>query len=266
MISRYEGFIFDLDGTVYLGDELIPGAAETLAAIKAQGRKRIFLTNKPIARRSDYAKKLTKLGISCTEDEVINSTYVLARHMARTAPDARLLVIGEEPLIQDLRLAGLTLTDDPTQTDYVVISWDREFHYNKLNAALQAVRRGALTIATNPDRTCPMPGGLEVPDCAGMIGAIEGVTGKKLDLNVGKPSPITLEIALERIGLRADQCLMVGDRIETDVRMGVDAGMDTALVLTGVTKETDLVRYDYRPTHLLRSIHAILVGSQDPVC
>lgn len=225
-----------------------------LERLRAEGKKRLFLTNKAIATRSDYATKLTKLGIPCQEEEVINSSYVLARYLVRTAPTARLLVIGEEPLIRDLLAAGLSLTERPEETDYVVISWDRDFHYRQLDAALQAVRRGARTIATNPDRTCPMPGGGELPDAGAMIGAIEGATGKPLDLNVGKPSRITLEVALERLGLRAEQCLMIGDRIETDIRMGVDAGMDTALVLTGVTAEADLPRYSYRPTYVLRSV------------
>jgi arabinose operon protein AraL len=258
LVHHYAGYIFDLDGTLYLDDELIPGAAPCIAHLRAQGKQVLFLTNKAIATRQEYAAKLSRFGIPCTQHEVINSSYVMARYLATHSPQDRLYVIGEEPLMQELRAEGLALTTDPLQTDTVVLSWDRTFTYRKLDDALQAVRRGARTIATNPDRTCPAKGGGEVADAAGMIGAVEGVTGKPLDLNVGKPSRITLEIALERLGLGPEQCLMVGDRIETDIRMGVEADMATALVLTGVTKEDDLAGYSYQPTYVLPSVRSLI--------
>ena len=196
----YRGFMFDLDGTVYLGERLLPGAQAAVAALRAAGRRLCFLSNKPIASRADYAAKLTRLGIPTDVEEVINSSYVLARWLDRETPGARVFVIGEPPLIAELEQAGLKPVEGP-EADWVVVAFDRTFDYRKLDVALQAVtRHGARLVGTNPDRTCPVEGG-EIPDAAGMIGAVEGVTGRKVEPIVGKPSPITLAVALERLGL-----------------------------------------------------------------
>ncbi|HEV8674750.1 MAG TPA: HAD family hydrolase, partial [Methylomirabilota bacterium] len=171
----YRGFIFDLDGTVYLGERLLPGAKAAIAALREAGRRLCFLSNKPIASRADYAAKLARLGVPADVDEVINSSYVLARWLAREAPGARCFVIGEPPLLAELAGAGLRPVEGP-EVDYVVVAFDRTFDYRKLNVALQAVRRhGARLVGTNPDRTCPVEDG-EIPDAAGMIAAVEAVT------------------------------------------------------------------------------------------
>jgi arabinose operon protein AraL len=255
----YRGFIFDLDGTLYLGERLLPGAREALAALREAGRRVCFLSNKPIQSRGDYAAKLTRLGIPAVVDDVINSSYVLARHLARERPGARCFVIGEPPLVDELRAAGLAPVDD-ARVDYVVVAFDRTFDYRKLDVALQAVtRHGAGLVGTNPDRTCPVEGG-EIPDAAGMIGAVEGVTGRRVDPIVGKPSPITLRIALDRLGLPADACAVVGDRLETDIAMGRAAGLATILVLTGITRAEDPAIARWQPDHVVASLTALLDG------
>lgn len=232
------GYIFDLDGTVYLGDTLIPRADEAIAALRARGDKVVFLTNKPLDTRETYANKLTRLGIPATVDDVINSSVVMADYLQREAPNARIYCIGEPPLVQKLHDAGLTLVADPRirggEVDFVVASFDRSFDYEKLDCALQALLNGARLIATNADRTCPVDGGV-IPDCGGIIAAIEAVSGKQLETVVGKPNKLTAEAALHILGLPADRCTMIGDRLETDILMGNKAGMQTALVLTGVT-------------------------------
>src|SRR5262249_33051508 len=163
--------------------------------------------------------KLTRLGIPTGTDEVVNSAWVLARYLAREAPRARCFVIGEPPLREELLAVGLTPVDGPA-VDYVVVAFDRTFNYRKLYIALQAVtRHGARLIGTNPDRTCPVEGG-EIPDAAGMIAAVEAVTGRRVEPVVGKPSPIMLSEALGRLQLPASACAVVGDRLETDVAMG----------------------------------------------
>jgi len=254
----YRGFIFDLDGTVYLGEQLLPGAKAVLEALRAAGRRLCFLSNKPIQSREDYALKLTRLGVPTDVEEVINSSYVLARHLAREAPGARCFVIGEAPLRAELERAGLTPVDGP-KVDYVVVAFDRTFDYRKLDVALQAVKRyGARLIGTNPDRTCPVAGG-EIPDAAGMIGAVEGVTGRRVDPIVGKPSPIMLAVALERLGLPARDCAVVGDRLETDVAMGKAAGLATILVLTGITRVGDPEIARWQPDHVVTSLDDLLV-------
>ena len=253
----YRGFIFDLDGTVYRGERLLPGAKAVVAALRDAGRQVCFLSNKPIASREDYAAKLTRLGVPADVDEVINSSYVLARHLAREAPGARCFVIGEPPLVAELERAGLAPVDGP-RVDYVVVAFDRTFDYRKLDVALQAVKRhGARLIGTNPDRTCPTEDG-EIPDAAGMIGAVEGVTGQRVDPIVGKPSPIMLRVALERLGLEARDCAVVGDRLETDIAMGKAAGLATILVLTGITPPGDPAIARWQPDHVLASLEGLL--------
>lgn len=252
----YRGWLFDLDGTVYRGEWLIPGAADVIGALRAAGRRVAFLSNKPIQTRADYAEKLTRLGIPTAAGEVVNSSLVLARHLARVAPGATCFVIGEPPLIRELEAHGLQVRDDP-EVCWVVIAFDRTFTYAKLDTALQAVKRGARLIATNPDRTCPVADG-EIPDCAGMIAAVEAVTGKAVELIVGKPSPLMLEVALEVLGLPAAEAVIVGDRIETDATMGKALGLGTILVLSGVTARDDRRIADLKPDHVLASIQELL--------
>lgn len=254
----YRGWLFDLDGTVYRGEALIEGAAQVLAALRAGGRRVAFLSNKPIQTRDDYAAKLTRLGIPTRSVDVVNSSLVLARHLARTDPGAACFVIGELPLIAELRAHGLEVRDDE-RVGWVVIAFDRTFTYAKLNTALQAVKRGARLIATNPDRTCPVADG-EIPDCAGMIAAVEAVTGKTVELVVGKPSRLMLEVALEVLGLPASETVIVGDRIETDVSMGKALGLGTVLVLSGVTGADDLRIAELKPDHVLGSIQELLTS------
>jgi len=243
----FKGFIFDLDGTVYRGDTLIPRANEVIRVLRENKRKVVFLSNKPIQTREDYASKLTRLGIPTQPDEVINSTFVMTHYLKKNAPQARLFVVGELPFIEELKRAGFTLIDDPKEIDYVVAAFDRTFDYGKLNIAFQAIKKfGAHFVATNPDRTCPVEGG-EIPDCAGMIGAIEAVTEKKVEIIVGKPSPIMIQAVLDVLGLRPEDCILIGDRLETDIKMGKESGMATGIVLTGVTDEKTLKEYKGSP-------------------
>ena len=253
----HRGWLFDLDGTVYLGEALIPGADEVVAALRAEGRHVAFLSNKPLATRRDYADKLTRLGIPASPEQVVNSSIVLARHLQRLDPGAPLFVIGEPPLIGELRDHGFEIRTD-ADVRWVVIAFDRTFDYAKLNTALQAVRRhDARLIATNPDRTCPVEGG-EIPDCAGMMAAVEAVTSKNVEVVVGKPSPIILQVALEALGVAAADCVIVGDRLETDIAMGKRLGLATVLVLTGVTRPEDPRPSELRPDLVLPSVRALL--------
>lgn len=263
-MKQFKGYIFDLDGTLYLGDRAIPGAPETLAALRAQGAKVAFLSNKPIEPASSYAAKLTRLGIPAANEEVLNSSIIMARYLQRTAPGARVYLIGEQPLADELLKRGIEIVTDPLAAAFVVVSWDRQFTYRKLDDALQAIKNGARFIATHPDRTCPVEGG-EVADVGGMIGAIEGVTGKRVELVTGKPSPITVQEALDLLGLAPDECIMVGDRLETDIRMGKEAGMATAVVLSGVSQRADVAGAQWQPDYVLESVvglvESVLTGN-----
>lgn len=251
------GWLFDLDGTIYRGERLIPGAAETIAALRNEGRRVAFLSNKPLYTREDYARKLTLLGIPAGPEDVINSSLVLARYLSALDPGAPVFVIGEPPLVEELRAHGLEVRRDH-RVRWVVIAFDRTFDYAKLDTALQAVRRsGARLIATNPDRTCPTEDG-EIPDCAGMIAAVEAVTERRVEVIVGKPSPIILEVALAALGVAARDCAIVGDRIETDIVMGKRLGLATVLVLTGITRPDDPRIAELAPDAVLGSIRELI--------
>ena len=251
--SMFRGFIFDLDGTVYLSDRLIPGADKVMGLLREKKKKVVFLSNKPIQTREDYAAKLTRLGIPTAPSEVINSTLVMINYLKKHAPKAKVFVVGETPFVEELKRAGFSITEEPKEIDYVVVAFDRTFDYKKLNISYQAIKLGAHFVATNPDRTCPVEGG-EIPDCAGMIAAIEAVTQKKVEVIVGKPSPIIIQTALETMGLRPKECILIGDRLETDIKMGRDSGIATGLVLTGVTQEKTLKESPIQPDFLFQSI------------
>jgi len=256
-MHTYAGYIFDLDGTIYRGDQGIPGAPEAIRQLRAMGKRLVFVSNNPLQTRAHYAAKLGRLGIPATLDDIITSSYVLGHHLAHTAPGARLYVIGEPPLLEELQAFGLKTTTGAGPVDFVVAAFDRTFDYEKLNTGFQAIRRGARFVATNPDRTCPVEGG-EIPDAAAVIGALEGCTGKTVEWVAGKPSPLMVETALGHLDTSADQCVVVGDRLETDIRMGKEAGTATALVLTGVTRLEDLEDSPWQPDYVLKSVADLL--------
>jgi NagD protein len=255
----YDAYIFDLDGTIYLGEALLPAAAETVAAIRQAGRRTIFLSNSPTKTRSQYADKLSRMGIPTPAEDIVNSSFVMVQWLLREAPHARLFVVGEQPLIGELRTAGFELSERAGEIDIVVASFDRTFAYHKLQLAFDAIRAGARLVATNGDRYCPTPHGGE-PDAAAVIAAIEACTGATCDPIVGKPSPIMVATIMELLRLPPKRCIMVGDRLETDIRMGIGAGMDTCLVLTGDATRASLAASGLAPTTVLERIDGLLAA------
>jgi NagD protein len=255
----FGGYVFDLDGTLYLGEGLLPGAADALAAIRDHGSRVAFLTNKPLEAPAAYAAKLTGLGIPAEPDEVVTSTDALLRYLQAHAAGSRILPIAEPLLVDLVRGAGFEIVglDRPDDADLVVVSWDRTFDYDKLVAAFRAVRAGARIVATNPDPFCPTPDG-DLPDCAAMLAAIEASTGATAEAIVGKPSRHMAETLLERIALPASDTLLVGDRLLTDMRMAHEAGMASALVLTGATPRSALADAAYIPDYVLDGVAQVL--------
>jgi len=253
----YSAYLFDQDGTIYLGDELLPGAAETVAAVRAAGKRTIFLSNNPTRTRDQYAAKLSQMGVPTPIEDIVNSSFVLVEWLRRTAPQARLFVVGEAPIKNELTSAGFQLSETAGEIDIVVASFDRTFNYGKLQVAFDAIAAGARLVATNPDRYCPVPGGGQ-PDCAAIIAAIEACTGVRCDPIVGKPSPIMVSMIMSRLDLPPDRCIMVGDRLETDIKMGIEAGMATCLVLTGDATREKLAASGLHPTLVLDRIDGLL--------
>ncbi|GAB4215020.1 MAG: HAD-IIA family hydrolase [Roseiflexaceae bacterium] len=258
-LPRYDGYIFDLDGTVYLGEQVLPNAVETIRALRNAGHRTVFLSNNPTKTRAQYAERLTRMGLPTTVEEVINSSFVLVQWLLREAPGSRVFVVGEQPLKDELQAAGFTLTEQASAIQFVVASFDRTFEYRKLQIAFDAIRAGARLIATNADRYCPVPGGGE-PDAAAMIAAIEACTATTLEVMVGKPSPIMVETIANLLRLPPARCIMVGDRLETDIAMGVQAGMATALVLTGDATPAKLAVSPIQPDYVLETLARLLDG------
>lgn len=258
----YDGYLFDLDGTIYLGDELLPGAHRLVTTLRERGCQVLFLSNNPTRDPQMYADKLARLGLPTPTSHIVNTVVTMTAWLRREAPGAAVFVIGEEPLQRALGEAGIRMTDRPEEIDIVVASYDRGFDYRKLQIAFDALwhHRRARLVATNPDAYCPMPGGRGEPDAAAVVAAIEASTGVRCEANLGKPSPVMLETSLEILGLQGTDCLMVGDRLYTDIAMAVDAGVDSALVLTGEsTRETVAAApVDRRPTFVVERIDDLL--------
>jgi arabinose operon protein AraL len=253
----YEAYIFDLDGTCYLGEALLPAVEETIMHLRSLGKRTVFLSNNPTNPRQDYAERLTRLGLPTPATDVVNSSLVMIDFLNRRMPGARLFVVGEASLCRELEAAGFTLTEKPDQIDAVIASFDRTFNYHKLQVAFDAIRVGARFFATNADRYCPVPGGGQ-PDAAAMIAAIEASTGATVEAVVGKPSHYMAEAILGLLHLPPEHCIMVGDRLESDVLMGLQAGMAGALTLTGATSLDALAGSDIRPTYVIRNLAELI--------
>ena len=261
----YEGYVFDLDGTIYLGDELLPGAKRLIEELRELGKKVAFLSNNPTKDQRMYADKLTRLGVPTLEGEVVNTVVTMTRWLLQNHPDATVFPISEEPLRRSLREAGIRMSDRPDEIDIVIASYDRAFNYRKLQVAFDAIwfHKRARLVTTNPDPYCPLPGGRGEPDAAAVVGAIEACTGARCEVNVGKPGRIMLETVMERIGLEPADCVMIGDRLYTEIRMALDAGMPSAVVLTGETTSEDVqtASEENLPDHVLNRIDLLIPQS-----
>lgn len=250
---RYQAYVFDLDGTVYLDERLTPGAREALAWVRATGASVAFLTNNPLHRGATYAAKLRSLGIETSPDEVITSLDALVAYLRAHPPTGPVLPLTEG-LVQDVLIeAGFALTSDPGEAAMVVVSWDRGFDYAKLLAGFRAVRRGARIVATNPDPYCPTADG-GMPDCAAMLAALEACTGARAEAIVGKPSAYMAAAILGHLGVPASEVLMIGDRLLTDVGLARTAGMVSGLALTGATTLEDAQAAERPPDLCLSSL------------
>lgn len=238
---------------MYLGERLIPGADEGVAALRDGGVAVLFVTNKAIERRAAYREKLGRLGVHARTGDVMTSSAMTASYLAEHHPEAPIFVVGEEPLRRELTGRDLRLTDDPDEAAVLLASMDRRFDYGRLTDALHAMDDDTVFLATNPDRTCPTENG-EIPDCGAVVGAIEGATGRELHGVIGKPSQTAIDAASSALDVAPERCLVVGDRLETDVRMGNRAGMTTVLVLSGVTDRETLDRSSIQPDHVIDSL------------
>jgi HAD superfamily hydrolase (TIGR01450 family) len=257
----FDGYALDLDGTVYLGDELLDGVRETLATLRELSRV-VFVTNKPLETAESYAAKLTGLGVATVSDDIVTPLDSLVQYLHQHHRGERVLTVAEGLVDDVLRDHGYEVGTDPLDAAVVVVSFDRTFTYAKLLAAYQAVTNGASIVATNPDPFCPTPeGGL--PDCAAMLAAVEACTGVRAEAIVGKPSAHMGRAILARLGVAPEASVIVGDRLLTDIAMADELRMSSVLVLSGVTSLDDLTRSDVRPDFVVRSLRDILPNRLD---
>ena len=258
----YDGYIFDLDGTIYLGDGLLPGAKRLILKLRELGKRVVFLSNNPTKDPRMYAEKLGKLGLKTPASEIVNTVVTMTRWLLSNHPEATVFPISEEPLKHSLSEAGIRMSEDPEEIDIVIASYDRTFDYRKLQIAFDAIwlYERAMLVTTNPDRYCPFPGGRGEPDAAAIVAAIEACTGAKCRVNVGKPDPIMLETVIDLIGLDAKECVMSGDRLYTEIQMAKGAGMPSAVVLTGETTKKDLAGepQENQPDFVLKRIDQLV--------
>jgi len=244
------GFLIDMDGVIYRGHTLIPGAERFVQELLDRDIPFLFLTNNSQRTRLDVATKLGRLGINVGEEHVFTCAMATARYLARQKPNGTAFVIGEGGLLNALHSNGYAIVDkDP---DYVVVGEGRTLNYEMVEAALGMIRAGAKLVATNLDPNCPTQHGTR-PGCGALVALLEVAAGVKA-FSVGKPSPVMLRAARKELGLTTDQTVVIGDTMETDILGGVQLGYKTILVLSGGTKRDDLRHFAYRPDEVVESI------------
>jgi NagD protein len=253
-INEKVGFIIDMDGVIYHGNKLLPGVKEFVGWLNLAGKKYLFLTNASERTPKELQEKLSRLGIEVSEDHFYTSALATASFLASQKPNGSAYIIGDAGLINALYNAGFTMNNiDP---DYVVVGESRSYNYEKIETAINLVIKGARLIGTNPDTTGPIENGI-VPATKALISPIEIATGKKA-YYVGKPNPLMMRIALKRLGCKREEAVVIGDRMDTDVRAGLESEIDTLLVLSGITTMESINNYPYRPHFILGGVIDLL--------
>jgi len=250
-IKNYNSFIFDLDGTIYRGSNIIPDADKTINHLKRLGKRIVFISNKTTGSVKDYFNFLKGQGLEIELNEIINSTIVLSKYLNKNHFGKNFYAIGEKTFIDEIVSVGLNYSDNPEEIDILLVTLDRTLNYEKLEIAARSLEKGARFFAANIDDTCPVDNG-EVLDAGATISALEQRSHRKLEINFGKPSEFMMNEVKEKIG-DLTKALLIGDRLETDIAMGNSFGLDTALVLSGV-KNFPNGNENIKPTYLLNSV------------
>lgn len=251
-------YLMDMDGVLVHEEHLIPGADKLLAELRAKGNQFLVLTNNSIYTPRDLRARLHRTGLDVPEEAIWTSALATAKFLDSQRPDGSAFVIGEAGLTTALHEVGYVLTDrDP---DYVVLGETRTYSFTSITTAIRLIEQGARFIATNPDSTGPSREG-SLPATGSVAALIEKATGHA-PYFVGKPNPLMMRSALNTLGAHSEATLMIGDRMDTDVRSGLEAGLHTILVLTGISTPETAERFPYRPSRVVDSV-ADLVGNVD---
>ena len=255
-------FLLDMDGTIYLDEELFDKVPEFLARVKALGGRYLFLTNNSSRGVEGYMEKMTRLGIATTREDFLTSVDATIRYLKNELPGKKCYVFGTKSFYRQLEAAGIPVTDHlEDDIDVLLCGFDTELNFQKLEDACILLNRGVDFVATNPDWVCPTWYG-SVPDCGSVCEMLYRATGRRPKV-IGKPQPEMVYLALERTGFRPEQAVMVGDRLYTDIACGVNAGIDTVFVLSGEGVAEDVEKYHIQPTWTLEHIRDIYRTLED---
>ena len=249
-----KGFICDMDGVIYLGNQLLPGVREFVNWLNENGKQFLFLTNSSERSPKELRQKLQRMGLDIDEEHFYTSALATAAFLKKQAPGCTAFVIGAPGLLNALYDVGVTMNDvDP---DYVIVGETASYNYEVITKAVRLVLNGARPIATNSDLTGPTEFGI-APACRSLVAPIELATGRKAYF-MGKPNPLMMRTGLHLLGVHSEEAAMVGDRMDTDVIAGMESGLATVLVLSGCTSRADINDYPYRPTYILNGVGEIV--------
>ncbi|MBK7105749.1 MAG: HAD-IIA family hydrolase [Ignavibacteriae bacterium] len=255
-VEKYDGFIFDLDGTIYLEDKIIPNAVKVINKLKSLNKKIVFISNKTTGSIEDYYSFLFSHGFKINKNQFLTATVITKKYLANKYYGKKFFAIAEKKFIMEIESAGLEYCENANKIDLIIVTLDRTLNYQKLEIAGKALDNGAKFFAANIDNTCPINGG-EILDAGSTISALEKRTNKKLQKHFGKPSRYMFNEIMNLINLHPQKCLIIGDRLETDIAMGNKFGVDTALVQTGVSKDIVHLSKNH-PTYTINSINNLL--------
>ncbi|WP_324661968.1 HAD-IIA family hydrolase [Haloarcula sediminis] len=248
------GVLLDLDGTVYHEDNPLPGAPEAVDRLRERDLSILFFSNNPLHGGEEYVERLQSLGVDARPGEACSSAVVTRAYVDDHHAGDDVFVIGSDSIRDRIDRGQATVVDEPREADVLLASWTDEFHYDDMVDALRALDTGTVYLGTDPDPTFPGPDGHPVPGTGAVLRAITGVTEREPDRVLGKPSEVAIEAALDRLDHDPEDILVVGDRLETDIMLGERAGMETALVMTGVTDDAKLAASEVKPDHVLDSL------------
>lgn len=249
-LRQKNGFICDMDGVIYHGNRILPGVREFVDWLQKENKHFLFLTNSNHSTPRELQQKLARMGLDVDESHFYTSALATANFLKLQAPGCSAYAVGDHGLQNALFAAGITINDvDP---DYVVIGESQSFSYDNIVNAVRLVNKGAKLIGTNSDLTGPTENGI-VPGCRALISPIEMATGKKAYF-VGKPNPLMMRTGLRLLGVHSEDAVMIGDRMDTDIVAGIESGLDTVLVLSGVTSREDIANYPYSPRLVLNGV------------
>lgn len=249
-IKGKSGYIIDMDGVIYHGNKLLPGVTDFLAWLETSGKKYLFLTNSSERTPKELHEKMKRLGIDVGEDHFYTSALATASFLSNQKPNGSAFIIGDAGLIHALYSVGYSVNN--VNPDYVVVGDTHSYNFEKVEIAVNLVIRGAKLIGTNSDISGPIEVGI-TPSTKALIAPIEIASGKKAYF-VGKPNPLMMRSALKRLGVKREDAIVIGDRMDTDVRCGLESEIDTLLVLSGITDRNGIDQFPYRPRYILGGI------------